>query len=272
MLLKISGLPRSTYYEIRNRQDKDVKNADLIKQIKEIVSQNNNLYGYRRVALELRNKGFIVNHKKVLRLMKKEGILARIRRKRKYSSYRGEIGKIADNHIKRHFEATKPNQKWFTDVTEFHLRGEKLYLSPILDAHGRYIVSYNISTSPNLEQIKDMLKKAISKGIDYKGLILHSDQGWQYQHNTYQKTLKEYGMIQSMSRKGNSVDNGLMEGFFGILKCEMFYGKEKDYKSIQDLIKAIDDYMYYYNHQRIKVKLNGLTPIQFRNQSMLDIS
>ncbi|ONI48205.1 transposase, partial [Candidatus Epulonipiscioides saccharophilum] len=224
MLLKIAKIPRSTYYEIRNRQDKDIKNIDIINAIKDIAIKNNMLYGYRRITLELKNRGFNVNHKKVLRLMKKEGLLAITRKKRKYSSYKGTIGKVANNHIKRDFEVTGPNQKWFTDVTEFNLRGEKLYLSPILDAYGRYIVTYNISKSPNLNQIHDMLNKAFKDSENYKDLIFHSDQGWQYQHYSYQKILLKNGVIQSMSRKGNSIDNGLMEGFFGILKREMFYG------------------------------------------------
>ncbi|ONI45756.1 transposase [Candidatus Epulonipiscioides gigas] len=269
MLLKIAKIPRSTYYEIRNRQDKDIKNIDIISEIKDIAIKNKMLYGYRRITLELKNRGFNVNHKKVLRLMKKEGLLAITRRKRKYSSYKGTIGKIANNHIKRDFEVTGPNQKWFTDVTEFNLKGEKLYLSPILDAYGRYIVSYNVSKTADLKQIKDMLEKALKDKADYSGLVFHSDQGWQYQHNSYQKVLSSYGIIQSMSRKGNSIDNGLMEGFFGIMKSEMFYNKENIYKSIDELTIAIDKYMNYYNNERIKVKLKGLTPNQFRNKSTL---
>lgn len=123
--------------------------------------------------------------------------------------------------------------KWFTDVTEFNLKGEKLYLSPILDACGKYIVSYNISKSPNLEQIKDMLTKALNSDIDYSNLILHSDQGWQYQHKYYQKVLSDNNIIQSMSRKGNNIDNGLMESFFGILKSEIFYSQENKYKNFR---------------------------------------
>lgn len=120
------------------------------------------------------------------------------RKKRKYSSYRGTVGRIADNHIKRDFDANKPNEKWFTDITEFNLRGTKLYLSPILDAYGRYIVSYNISRRPDLSQIIDMLNKAFKDNLDINNLIFHSDQGWQYQHNFYTKSLKEKNIIQSM--------------------------------------------------------------------------
>lgn len=200
--------------------------------------------------------------------MNKLGICSIIRKKRKYSSYKGNIGKIADNKIKRNFEAERINEKWFTDVTEFNLRGEKLYLSPILDAYGRYIVSYNISKSPNSYQIIDMLDKAFSKNKKLSNLIIHSDQGWQYQHKFYTNKLEEKNIIQSMSRKGNSLDNGLMESFFGILKSEMFYGQENKYKSIEELKNAIDEYIDYYNNKRIKVKLKGLTPAAYRNQSI----
>ncbi len=266
MLLRIAKIPRSTYYEIRTRKDKDEKNSSIMNLIREIYNQHNGNYGYKRITLELRKRGVIVNHKKVLRLTRKMGLLVIARRKSKYSSYKGSIGLIADNHIKRNFEAVKPNQKWFTDITEFNLRGERIYLSPILDAYGRYIVTYNISKSPNLNQIQDMLNKAFEDNQDYKDLIFHSDQGWQYQHYSYQKILLKNGVIQSMSRKGNSIDNGLMEGFFGILKREMFYGKEKNFKTIDELIVAIKDYINYYNNNRIKLKFNGLTPIQYRNQ------
>ena len=189
------------------------------------------------------------------------------RNKRKYLSYKGIIGKIADNYINREFYADKPNQKWYTDVTEFNLRGEKIYLSPILDGFNGEIISYNTSKSPNLEQINDMLNKAFDNK-DLEGLIFHSDQGWQYQHNSYQSRLKEKGIKQSMSRKGNSMDNGMMENFFGILKTEMFYEQEDQYKSIDDLTKAIEDYINYYNFDRIKVKLKGLSPVNYRLQSL----
>ncbi|ALF17501.1 IS3 family transposase [Fusobacterium animalis] len=174
-----------------------------------------------------------------------------------------------DKEIKRNFEATAPNQKWFTDVTEFNLRGEKLYLSPILDAYGRYIVSYDISRSANLEQINHMLNLAFKENESYENLIFHSDQGWQYQHSSYQKRLKEKKITQSMSRKGNSLDNGLMECFFGLLKSEMFYEQEEKYKTLEELKEAIEDYIYYYNNKRIKEKLKGLTPASYRSQSLL---
>ncbi|WYW07888.1 IS3 family transposase [Fusobacterium nucleatum] len=268
-LLKIAGISKSVYYYYIDKKDIDEKNKDIIEKIKEIYYANKGRYGYRRVTLELKNQGLNINHKKVQRIMKKFNLQSIIRKKRKYSSYKGQIGKIADNHIKRNFEATALNQKWFTDVTEFNLRGEKLYLSPILDAYGRYIVSYDISRSPNLEQINHMLNLAFKENENYENLIFHSDQGWQYQHSSYQKRLKEKKITQSMSRKGNSLDNGLMECFFGLLKSEMFYDQEEKYKTLEELKEAIEDYIYYYNNKRIKEKLKGLTPASYRSQSLL---
>lgn len=228
--------------------------------------KNKERYGYRRITLELNNQGYIVNHKKVYRLMVKLELKPLKRNKRKYSSYKGTVGKIASNMIERDFDSSKPNIKWYTDVTEFNLRGSKIYLSPILDGFNQEVISYNISYSPNLEQINDMLNKAFNNKI-LTGLILHSDQGWQYQHQSYQQRLKNNGIVQSMSRKGNSMDNGLMENFFGILKTEMFYGQEDKYKTTDELIKAIDEYINYYNYDRIKVKLKGLSPVNYRLQS-----
>ena len=261
ILLQVSGLAKSVYYYTLSKADKDDKNKEIIDKIKEMFINNKEIYGYRRITLELRNQGYNVNHKKVYRIMVKLGLKPLKRNKRKYSSYRGTIGKVADNLIERKFNADKPNQKWYTDVTEFNLRGEKCYLSPILDGFNGEVISYNTSKSPNLEQITDMLNKT------FNGLILHSDQGWQYQHQSYQQRLKNKGIEQSMSRKGNSMDNGMMENFFGLLKTEMFYDQEDKYKTLDELIIAIDDYINYYNYDRIKVKLKRLSPVNYRLQS-----
>lgn len=268
ILLKIAKLAKSTYYYTCNKLDKDTKNDEVMNKIIEIYYNHFGRYGYRRITAELINQGFQINHKKVQRLMIKMGLYSIVRKKRKYSSYQGTVGKVAENLIKREFEASRPNEKWFTDVTEFNLRGEKCYLSPILDAYGQFIVAYNISRNPNLEQIKDMLSKAFSNSLNFKDLIFHSDQGWQYQHQSYQNSLKERGILQSMSRKGNSMDNGLMENFFGILKTEMFYDQEDNYKTLNDLITAINNYIHYYNYDRIKIKFKGCTPNQVRNSSL----
>ena len=268
LLLEAARLPRSTYYYQLKQLDKLDKDKDLKAEIQSIFTEHRGNYGYRRMTLELRNRGYMVNHKRVQRLMKVLDLSARIRRKRKYSSYQGEIGKKADNLIQRQFEATKPMEKCYTDVTEFAIpaSSQKLYLSPVLDGFNSEIIAYNLSTSPNLEQVEAMLNQAFSED-HYTNTILHSDQGWQYQHQYYHHFLEGKGIQPSMSRKGNSPDNGMMESFFGILKTEMFYGFEKNFKSLDQLEQAITEYIFYYNNKRIKAKLKGLSPVQYRTKS-----
>lgn len=268
-LLLVAQLSRSTYYYQLKKLEILDKDSELRELIKEIFYEHKENYGYRRITLELRNQGHHVNHKKVQRIMKELGLEARIRRNRKkYSSYKGEIGKKADNLIQRQFEADKPYEKCYTDVTEFAIPSneQKLYLSPVLDGYNSEIISYTLSTSPNLKQVKDMLETAFPAG-SYDGCILHSDQGWQYQHNSYHSFIEAKGMRVSMSRKGNSTDNGMMESFFGVLKTEMFYGYESSFKSIDELKLVISNYIDYYNNKRIKVRLKGLSPVQYRIQS-----
>ena len=268
LLLETARLPRSTYYYQLKQLDGLDKDKKLKAEIQAIFIEHKGNYGYRRMTLELRNRGYIVNHKKVQRLMKVLGLTARIRRKRKYSSYHGEIGEKADNLIQRKFEAAKPMEKCYTDVTEFAIPAstQKLYLSPVLDGFNREIIAYNLSTTPNLAQVKSMLEQAFTEE-HYENTILHSDQGWQYQHQYYHRFLENKGIQPSMSRKGNSPDNGMMESFFGILKSEMFYGYEKKFHSLEQLEQAIVDYIDYYNNKRIKVKLKGLSPVQYRTKS-----
>ncbi len=268
LLLETARLARSTYYyQLKGLGGLD-KDKDLKAEIQAIFTEHKGNYGYRRVTLELRNRGFVVNHKKVQRLMKVLGLTARIRRKRKYSSYQGEIGKKAENLIQGQFEASRPMEKCYTDVTEFAIpaSSQKLYLSPVLDGFNSEIIAYNLSTSPNLEQVKAMLNQAFTEK-HYENTILHSDQGWQYQHDSYHRFLESKGIQASMSRKGNSPDNGMMESFFGILKSEMFYGYEKTFQSLNQLEQAIVDYIDYYNNKRIKIKLKGLSPVQYRTKS-----
>ena len=268
LLLETAHLARSTYYyQLKQLEGLD-KDKEFKDEIQCIYNEHKGNYGYRRMTLELKNRGYSVNHKKVQRLMKVLGLSARIRRKRKYSSYQGEIGKKADNLIQRQFEATKPMEKCYTDVTEFAIpaSNQKLYLSPVLDGFNSEIIAYNLSTSPNLEQVKAMLDQAFTEN-HYTNTILHSDQGWQYQHQYYHRFLEDKGIQPSMSRKGNSPDNGMMESFFGILKSEMFYGYENTFKSLNQLEQAIVNYIDYYNNKRIKVKLKGLSPVQYRTKS-----
>ena len=188
-------------------------------------------------------------------------------RMKKYRSYKGTVGKVAPNIINRDFHANHPNQKWATDITEFSLFGRKLYLSPILDMYNGEIISYNISEHPHLLQVLDMLDKAFEKTIDTEGIVLHSDQGWQYQNKHYRDKLKKNGIIQSMSRKGNCLDNAVMENFFGLLKSELLYLKK--FTNFDEFIVELEEYIYYYNNDRIKSKLKGLSPVQYRIQSSM---
>ena len=239
---------------------KEVK-AEIIK----IYYENKGRYGYRRITTEVHNHGFSINHKTVQRLMKELGLVCRVRIK-KYRSYKGEVGKIASNLLNRNFYAEKPTQKWVTDVTEFSLFGQKMDLSPILDLHNGYLVSYTISDRPVLGMITSMLEKAFETIPDGTGLILHSDQGWQYQHKQYQRMLRRKGIRQSMSRKGNCLDNAVMENFFGLLKSELLYLQE--FRSLDHFKQELVDYLDYYNNRRIKAKLKGLPPALHRQQAL----
>ena len=268
ILLKAIKLARSTYYYHLKQLDKPDKDQELKAEIQSIFIEHKGNYGYRRIHLELRNRGYLVNHKRVQRLMKVLNLQAKMRQKRKYSSHKGDVGKKAENLIQRQFEGSKTMEKCYTDVTEFAIPAstQKLYLSPVLDGFNSEIIAYNLSTSPNLEQVKTMLEQAFTEK-HYENTILHSDQGWQYQHDSYHQFLESKGIQASMSRKGNSPDNGTMESFFGILKSEMFYGYEKSFQSLKQLEQAIVDYIDYYNNKRIKVKLKGLSPVQYRTKS-----
>jgi transposase InsO family protein len=241
--------------------DKDRK---VKEQITNIYHENKGRVGYRRITLELQNGGMIINHKKVQRLMRQLGLICRVRMK-KYRSYKGEVGAIAPNLLERNFEATKPNEKWVTDVTEFSLFGQKCYLSVILDLYSRDLVSYTIYERPVLRMVTEMLDRALPKLPALCNLILHSDQGWHYQHKAYQRVLPK-GVCQSMSRKGNCLDNAVVENFFGILKSELLYLQNFD--SLQHFRAELVEYLDYYNNRRIKVNLKGLTPAQHRSQAL----
>ncbi len=231
-----------------------------------IYHENKGRYGYRRITAELSNRKLPLNHKTVQRLMKEPGLVCRVRMK-KYCSYKGETGKIAPNLLNQDFHADKPNQKWVTDVTEFSLFGEKLYLSPILDLHSSDLVSYTISNRPALSMVTTMPDEAFAEIPDGTNLILHSDQGWQYQHWQYQRMLREKDIQQSMSRKGNCLDNAVIENFFGLLKSELLYLQE--FQSMEHFKQELLDYLDYYNNRRIKAKLKGLPPAIHRRQALL---
>lgn len=254
-------MARSSFYYHQNTLKGKDKYQQVKLEIHSIYHKHKGRYGYRRITLELRENGIIINHKTVRRLMGEMSLKSLIREK-KYKSYKGEHGKIAPNLIKRKFKASQVNQKWVTDVTEFKVAGKRLYLSPIIDLYNREIISYELSESPNFKQVCEMLDKAFKKLSNPENLVLHSDQGWQYQMTQYQRKLKSKNIKQSMSRRGNCLDNAVAENFFGTLKSELFYLKK--YKSIQELKREIEDYIKYYNTERISLALNGMSPTQYR--------
>lgn len=269
MLLECKGIAKSVFYYYRAKLKKEDKYRVEKQVIKEIFDCNQGCYGYRRITAEMRNQGYIINHKTVQKLMSWLNIKCQIRRVR-YRSYRGEIGRVAPNILNRNFSCTHPNEKWTTDVTQININEERLYLSPILDMYNGEIISYSISKSQNLDLINDMLEKAFRKVEDTEGIIFHSDQGWQYQHFSYQQALKKHGIIQSMSRKGNCLDNSLAENFFGIMKSELLYRKK--YSCARDFIKDLEDYIDYYNNRRIKIRLGGMAPVCYRERHCRELS
>ena len=243
-----------------------------------VFEHHKSRYGYRRIILSTDElKG--INHKRIQRIMRNHGLRGR-QPKNRYHSYKGDNGEQKENLLLhketdeeknttryvRDFGTSKPNEKWTTDVSEFKAPGGKLYLSPILDMHDRSIVSYDISEHPDFAQTKRMIDEAFDKYSDLEGLVFHSDQGWQYQMKPYQKWLKDKGIRQSFSRKGNCMDNSLMENFFGIMKNEMYYDCE--YGSLAELRKAMEEFITYYNTERISIKRKGMSPLAYRQQSL----
>ncbi|MFS0562989.1 IS3 family transposase [Terribacillus sp. 179-K 1B1 HS] len=260
------GIPESSYHYHIKAMKKGNHDQELESSIQQIFEENNGNYGYRRIHLVLRNLGQSVNHKKVLRLMKKLGLRGTsfIRKSRKYISYKGKVGTVAKNRIHRRFMTDRCHQKLATDITEFKCTDDrKLYLSPIMDLYNGEIVSYGIGMRPSLNLVLAPLEETLDKvkNITYRTTI-HSDQGWHYQHRKWVKALHQHKVFQSMSRKGNCIDNAPMESFFGTLKQEMYYGREK--ATFAELKKRIENYIDYYNNKRIKEKLAGMSPVQYR--------
>lgn len=264
-LLRAAGMARSTYYYLLS--ERPDKYASIKEEIRRIYSENKGRYGCRRVWQALRVAGWVISRKTVARLMHMMSLFG-ITPKRHYRSYQGDVGKKAPNVLDREFAASGPFRKLTTDISQFVINGVKWYLSPILDMWNGEIISYTVSRSPNMALVMKMLKKAFRRmGEASKGALLHSDQGWQYQHAQYQLALKEHGMIQSMSRKGNCLDNSVMENFFGLLKNEFYYVNH--FADEQTFLKGLADYIKYYNNDRIKLRLS-MSPVQYRQQHTND--
>lgn len=263
-LLKVVGLPRSTFFYQKAAMVAVDKYAAVKATIKALYIANDGIYGYRVMTLALRNLGKLLNHKTVRRLMGELGMNSQVKLK-KYKSYKGEVGRTAPNRLNRKFKAKRARQKLVTDVTEFKVGGKKLYLSPVMDLHNGEILAWEMATRPVYEMVDKMLMKVLKMLNPSDKAMLHSDQGWQYQMEAYRQKLKDHEIKQSMSRKGNCHDNAPMESFFGLLKSEFFHRKK--FSSLEELQAGLTKYIHYYNHDRIKAKLGGLSPVQFRLQT-----
>lgn len=254
-------MPRSSYYYHAGRAVAANKYGVLESEIKEIYHRNKGRYGYRRITLELRDRGHVINYKTVSRLMRLLGVKSLIRGK-KYVSYKGTTGVAAPNILKQDFRAERPLMKWATDVTEFKVRDKKLYLSTVMELYNGEIISYTTSNSPSFELVRSMLEGAVSGISGDDRPILHSDQGWHYRMKEFRQILVDNGITQSMSRKGNCYDNATMENFFGKIKSELFYMKK--YTSVEELETEIKEYIDYYNNERIRLNLDGMSPVKYR--------
>jgi transposase InsO family protein len=264
-LLKVVALPKSVFYYWDKVRQKPDKHAETKQRIKAIFDQHKGRYGYRRIALELRNRGQQLHANTVQRLMQKLDLKS-LQRRKKYNSYKGEVGVTAPNLLDRKFTATKPNQKWATDITEFKVGDKKIYFSPVKDLFNGEIVAYSMNTKPQFDLVKSMLRKALRKLGKNDKPLLHSDQGWHYRMQGFRKMLSDHDVVQSMSRKANCYDNASMESFFAVLKSECFHTQK--FKTIDQLKKELVAYVRYYNHQRISLALDGLSPVQYRLRHM----
>ena len=259
-------MPRSTYYYHEANPPSD-RQATERPAIVEICKKSQFRYGYRRVADTLRKAtGVRIADKTVLKVMREEGLLCRTRRRRKYRSYMGQVGKSSPNLLARDFEAEDPMTKLVTDVTEFKVGGTKLYLSPVVDLYNDEVVAYSISRSPNMKMVLEMLAGLEGRLNGEDAPLLHSDMGWQYQHESYTSRLEGAGITQSMSRKGNCIDNAATEQLFGHVKDEFYRGRE--WGSFGDFKRDLEEYIAHWNARRRQVRLKGLTPEEFRNQAL----
>ncbi|WP_408929405.1 IS3 family transposase [Corynebacterium marquesiae] len=265
-LLEAAGMPRATFFYHQKRLSEPDKHAAIKDAIRESFEVNKHRYGYRRVLLDLRNKGWVVNHKLVYKLMRQMGLRAKIRQRKPYISYAGTKSRIADNKLDRKFTPDTPNTVFVSDVTEFRVAGRKVYLSPVMDLFDRSIVAYTVATSPTAAFTAESLTKAIAACAPKPGWMMHTDQGFQYQHSSWRNLISDNGGVQSMSRKANCYDNAVMENFFGHLKTEMYHGEVFD--TVKDFNQAIEDYIQWYNTERIQQRLKGLTPMHYRNQAL----
>ena len=260
-ILDYMGIPRSTYYyrALHLKRDKHEKTRILIR---DIHQQAKARYGYRRITCILRrNHDLHLNRKTVAKLMREEGLKAKQKRKNRYSSYKGTVGRIADNCLRRNFHADMPGQKLVSDITEFRIGSGKVYLSPLIDLYNGEVVSWRIGSKPNMEMVLGMLSDAHTT-LCNNHPIIHTDQGVQYQQPLWQTFIKQAGYTQSMSRKGNCLDNAPAESFFGKVKTEFSDGS--DFKYPKHFMRKLNEYIRWYNKERVKESLSGMSPVEYR--------
>ena len=260
-MCRFFGVSRSGYYGYVSRMDVPAWDLPLAEKIKECQDECGKTYGYRRVHIWLERQGICRNPKTVLRVMQKYGLLSVIRRK-KYRNY-GECLHKYPNLLNRDFNAEKPNQKWVTDISYIHTKQGVLYLSVIRDLYDNSIIAYKTGTEQNVNLVLNTIKEAKKREKVTAELQLHSDQGFQYTSHGYFKLTQEYNIIPSMSRRGNPYDNALAENFFSILKTECI--NRVKLQSYEEAIVLIDQYIHFYNNQRIQLKTK-LTPLEKRCQ------
>ena len=263
-LLSSLHISKSSYCYQVNAMKRPDKYQNMRRIIKDIFEESKSTYGYRRVYMELKNRSHIISEKVVKRLMSEEGLVVKLPKVKRYSSYEGEITPAVENIINRDFHADEPNQKWLTDITEFHIPAGKIYLSPIIDCFDGAAVSWTIGISPNADLVNTMLDNAIQTLKENEKPIVHSDRGAHYRWPGWITKMEQSGLIRSMSKKGCSPDNSACEGFFGRLKNEMFYLQDWSNTTIEQFIEKLDTYIHWYNEKRIKLSLGGMSPLQYR--------
>lgn len=268
VLLAVAGLARSTFFYHQARLTRPDPHAELKTAITEAFEAARGRYGHRRVHTVLARQGRQVAKKTVLKLMNTLGLVCKVRRPRRYRSWPGQTGTVAENVLNRQFAASAPNTKWVTDVTEFRIGDRKVYLSPVIDLFDRSVIAYACGPSPTLELTNSSLREAIATlpaDAQVRPLV-HSDQGFQYQHASWRTLLDDAGLTQSMSRRANCLDNSIAENFFGHLKEELFHHNRFD--TVEEFTMALDDYIDWYNTTRISTTLKGLSPVEYRAQAL----
>lgn len=265
LLLQIAELPRSTFYDHRRRLKRVDPQADLKEAIRGAFASANGAYGHRRILAVLIRQGWRVSKKTVLKLMRTLGLQCPVRRRKRYNSFRGEVGEAADNVLNRQFATEVKHTKWATDVTEFKIGKSKIYLSPILDLYDNRVISATAGPSPSVKMITDGLRTAIDSLQPGEKPLVHSDQGFQYRHALWQNTLRKAGLTQSMSRKGTCLDNAVIEGFFSHLKEEWFRIQQPE--TIDEFQAGLTEYLRWWNTTRIQQRLGYLSPDEYRAQT-----